>query len=160
MTIDELGGYGMEQMDEEAVTKFLTLQSHGVLGLPTENGPYLLPMSYGFDGNSRLYFWYVVGSQSRKAALSDQATTASFLVYRAEMFHWRSVLLTGTIRRLPEEDRETLPESRTPAWRPEVIETASETEATRLYEFRIDDRTGVRHDLQAPSYDQRSSRDE
>jgi nitroimidazol reductase NimA-like FMN-containing flavoprotein (pyridoxamine 5'-phosphate oxidase superfamily) len=74
------------------------------------------------------------------------------------MFHWRSVLLTGTIRSLPEEKRANLTEVQTPAWRPELIETASETEATRFYEFQIDERAGVRHDIQPPSFDQRTSR--
>lgn len=159
MTIDELSGYGMQQMDDEEIESFLKIQSQGVLGLPAEGAPYMIPMSYGFDGGSRLYFFYVVGSQSRKEELSTQSETASFLVYSAEMFHWRSVLLTGTIRSLPEEKRANLTEAQTPTWRPELIETASETEETRLYEFRIDERAGVRHDVQAPSFDQRSSRD-
>jgi len=44
------------------------------------------PMSFWFDGESRLYF-----------------------LYRAEtMFNWRSVLLTGTISEVPESERDAV----------------------------------------------------
>ncbi|WP_306061004.1 pyridoxamine 5'-phosphate oxidase family protein [Natronococcus wangiae] len=160
MTIDELSEYGMQRMDDEEIENFLKIQNQGVLGLPTENAPYLLPMSYGFDGGSRLYFYYVVGAQSRKEDLSVQAETASFLVYNAEMFHWRSVLLTGTIQNVPEEKQANLTEAQIPTWRPELIKTASKTEEARFYEFQIEEHTGIRHDIQAPTFDQRSSRDD
>lgn len=157
MTVDELSDYGMERMNDEEIESFLMTQSQGVLGLPTEDAPYLLPMSYGFTGGSQLYFFYVVGDQSRKEELSSQGATATFLVYNAEMFHWRSALLVGTIRRLSEEERANLQEDQTPTWRPELIETASETEETRFYEFQIEERTGIRHDMQPPTPSQRRS---
>jgi uncharacterized protein len=160
MTVDELSDYGMQRMDDEEIESFLLTQSQGVLGLPTEGAPYLLPMSYGFDGGSQLYFFYVIGAQSRKETLSSQGVPASFLVYTAEMFHWRSALLTGTIRRLSEEKRANLTEAQTPTWRPELIETASKSEEARFYEFRIEECTGIRHDVQAPDPSRRrSSRD-
>lgn len=155
MTIDELGKYGMEQMDDEAIEAFLSTQSLGVLGLPTENSPYLLPMSYGYEGGSRLYFFYVVGSESRKVDLSERAETASFLVYSAEtLFNWRSVFLTGTIQQLPEGQRADLTEGQIPDWRPELFETASETEATQFYEFRAKEWTGISHTGLPPGFHQ------
>ena len=160
MTVDELSNYGMQRMDDEEIESFLTMQSQGVLGLPTDGAPYLLPMSYGFDGGSQLYFYYIIGAQSRKEELSTQAETASFLVYSAEMFHWRSVLLTGTLQKLPEEEKANLTEGQTPTWRPELIETASETEETRFYVFQIEERTGIRHDIQPPTIYQQSSRND
>lgn len=146
MTVDELAPYGMHPMDDAEVETFLASQHLGVLGLPTENGPYLLPMSYGFNGGSRLYFLYVVGTESQKVDLSSAAESVSFLVYSAEtMFVWRSVLLTGSLETLPDEKRADLKQGQLPAWRPELFETASETEETRLYEFRIEDWSGMKH---------------
>ena len=146
MTVDELGEYGMERMDDDAITGFLSARNMGVLGLPTGEEPYLLPMSYGFDGGRRLYFFYVVGADSRKADLSAAADSASFLVYSAEtVFNWESVLLQGTLHELPTVKRAELADAAIPGWRPELFETASESEATLLYEFRIEEWDGVRH---------------
>lgn len=159
MTVDELTEYGMERLTDDQIKRFLRVQHVGVLGLPAAETPYLLPMSYGFDGESRLYFSYVVGDQSRKATLSDRTEGASFLVYNAEtMFHWRSVLVTGALRSLSEDERTDVEREQTPAWRPELLETASEGETTRMYELEIDEWTGVRHAIHPPTFAQRSSR--
>jgi nitroimidazol reductase NimA-like FMN-containing flavoprotein (pyridoxamine 5'-phosphate oxidase superfamily) len=138
----------MVEMTDEEVTGFLASQSVGVLGLPTEDGgtPSLRPLSFGFDGEARLYFLYVVGAESRKLELTERADTARFLVYRAETtFNWRSVLLTGTVTEVAEDDRERALEALEGAWRPDVFERASATEATRLYQFDVDERTGLKH---------------
>ncbi|AEH39361.1 pyridoxamine 5'-phosphate oxidase family protein [Halopiger xanaduensis] len=161
MTIDELTDYGMERMTDDEIEVFLKTQSLGVLGLPTEGTPYLIPLSYGYDGGSTLYFVYVVGAESRKATLSDRADTASFLVYSAEtMFHWRSVLATGSLRRLSDDERSAITDAQTPIWRPELLETASEAESTRIYELTVDEWTGIRHAIAPPTFAQRSSRDQ
>lgn len=158
MTIDELSAYGMQRMDEEEIDRYLEFHHHGVLGLPSDGAPYLLPMAYGYDGGSRLIFTFVVADESRKLALTDAADVASFLVYKAEtMFDWRSVVLVGSIRRLSDEDYAELSDSEIPTWRPELFETASESEETHVFEFRIEERTGVKHTIQPPGYWQLSS---
>ncbi|WP_335999062.1 pyridoxamine 5'-phosphate oxidase family protein [Halorientalis halophila] len=146
MTVDDLGDYGMHRMTDEEVTGFLSSQSLGTLGLNDDGAPYLLPLSYGFDGGSRLYFYFVVGEESRKATLADRADGATFLVFSAETsFNWESVLLSGTIRKLPDSERPDLSAAEAPKWRPDLFESASETEPTLAYEFRIDEWSGVRH---------------
>ncbi|MFP8953704.1 pyridoxamine 5'-phosphate oxidase family protein [Natrialbaceae archaeon A-arb3/5] len=161
MTVDELTEYGMERMDDDDIVRFLSTQSLGVLGLPTEATPYLIPMSYGFDGESRLYFGFVTGSQSRKADLSEQTDSATFLVYSAEtMFHWRSVLMTGTLRKLPPEASSKAADVEGPMWRPELFETMTKTEGNQYYELQIDEWTGLRHAIEPPAFTERSSRDQ
>lgn len=160
MTIDELADCGMERMMDEEIERFLRIRSHGIIGLPTGEAPYLIPMSYGYDGGSTLYFVYVVGTESRKAMLSDRADTVSFLVYSVEtMFHWQSVLITGSLRQLSEDERSTITDAQTPIWRPELLETASETESTHIYELTVDEWTGIRHAIKPPTFAQRSSRE-
>ncbi|MEY7851101.1 pyridoxamine 5'-phosphate oxidase family protein [Natrarchaeobius sp. A-rgal3] len=160
MTVDELAEYGMERMDDDDIVSFLSTRSFGVLGLSTEATPYLIPMSYGFDGESRLYFGYVVGSESRKADLSERAGAASFLVYNAEtMFHWRSVLATGSLRALPPDETSSATAVEGPMWRPELLETASEEAGNQYYELQIEEWTGIRHAIEPPSFTQRSSPD-
>ncbi|OVE83284.1 pyridoxamine 5'-phosphate oxidase [Natronolimnobius baerhuensis] len=161
MTVDELTDHGMERMDDEAITQFLATHSLGVLGLPTEPTPYLLPMSYGFDGESQLYFVYVTGTDSEKASLSDRANVASFLVYSAEtMFHWQSVSVTGSIRPLSDADYDDLTDAQAPTWRPELFEAAGTSETTTIYSLEIDDWSGIRHAIEPPAYTERSSRDD
>lgn len=153
MTIDELSEHGMHRMDDQEIEQFLSIQSLGVLALPAEDEPYQVPLSYGYDGGSKLYFFYVVGKESRKQELSEQAQSASFLVYTAETaFHWRSVSLKGTLRALSEDERADVTDAQMPTWRPKLIETASEREATRFWEFRIEESTGISHDTEPPSY--------
>jgi nitroimidazol reductase NimA-like FMN-containing flavoprotein (pyridoxamine 5'-phosphate oxidase superfamily) len=157
MTVDELGDYGTVEMTDEEVTGFLASQSVGVLGLPTEGGdpPSLRPLSFGFDGEGRLYFLYVVGSESRKVDLTERAGTARFLVYSAETaFNWRSVLLTGTVTEVAEEDRARALDTLDGAWRPDVFERAGATEATRLYQFDVDEWTGLKHLGLPPDFDE------
>ncbi len=156
MTVEELEEYGMERMEDERVERFLSSHSIGVLGLPTEDAPYLLPMSYGYDGGTRLYFYFIVSEKSRKVELLEQAETASFLVYAAEtMFNWQSVSLTGTVQELSDKKRAELSGDQEPRWRPEFFDTASETERTRLYEFRVDDWTGIEHASLPPGFQRR-----
>ena len=106
MTVDELESHGLVRMDDAEIRGFLSTQGTGVLGLPGEEVPYMIPMSYGFDGEA-LYFSYVLGSESRKAALTGEGTPARFLVYRADTtFNWESVLASrsasGTASTTPE----------------------------------------------------------
>ncbi len=143
MTVDDLREYGLVEMDDEEIRNFLTNRGFGVLGLPTEGAPYLLPMSFGFDGDSRLYFSYVVGETSRKTELSDLAETASFLVHRADsVFLWESVLLTGDLAELPPDE---LPDDAlSNAWYLDLFERADTAGRVELYEFRVRDLTGIK----------------
>lgn len=147
MIADEFEAYGMLRMDEDDIHQTLSDQSVGVLGLPTESAPCLRPLSYWFDGESRLYFVYVLGTDSRKIALSDRPNTAraQFLVYKIHTpFNWRSVLLTGTVERVPEQQRDTIEERMDISWRPELFERGTGSENTALYRFQITDKNGIK----------------
>ena len=161
MTLDELDEYGMVRMTDEEIEGYLASQSVGVLGLPTEGAPSLRPMSFGFDGDSRLYFLYVLGEESRKAELTTEAVQARFLVYSAETpFNWRSVLLSGRVSEVPEEEADAAAEVLDGAWRPDVFERASAVEATRLYQFDIEDKTGLTHLGLPPGFEDRRTGEE
>lgn len=154
MSVDELGEYGMERMDGDEIEAFLSSQRTGVLGLPTQGNPYLLPLTFGYDGESRLFFTYVLGASSRKAELSERAEQATFLVYRVDsMFVWESVLLSGTIEELPESEWKPAMDALTDAWRPEVFEQADLSEGVAIYRFEIDDRSGIKHASLPPEFE-------
>lgn len=154
MSVDELGEYGMERMDADEIAQFLATQKTGVLGLPSDGGPYLVPITYGYDGDSRLFFTFVLGASSRKEALSDRAESATFLVFRVDsMFVWESVLLSGAIAPLPESEWDVALAELADAWRPEVYEQANLSRGTRIYAFEIEDRSGIKHASVPPGFE-------
>ncbi|MFB6175807.1 MAG: pyridoxamine 5'-phosphate oxidase family protein [Halobaculum sp.] len=153
MTVSELEAYGVETMDETAIDEFLSGQSAGVLGLPDEQAPYLLPLSYAFDGEDRLYFTFVLGESSRKGELAVRTELARFLVYEAETpFRWRSVLLTGGLERVPEERWPEIRDVLADAWRPNTLDTAATSGGVEVYEFVVEDQSGVEQDGLAPDF--------
>lgn len=147
MTVDDLTDYGMVRMDDDEIRALLSSHSIGVLGLPTDGPPCLRPMSYGYDTDEdALYFVYIVGSGSRKAALSDRADEARFLVYSAEtQFNWRSALLTGPIDVTAADDMGAVTDRVTLPWQPDLFQRAGAEERTRLYRFDVVDWTGLKH---------------
>ncbi|WP_440765818.1 pyridoxamine 5'-phosphate oxidase family protein [Natronorubrum sp. DTA7] len=154
MSIDELQEYGLEAMDGHEIRQFLSSQKIGVLGLPDADVPYLLPLSYGYDGDDRLYFTYLLGSSSRKESASDETETASFLVYTVDtMYNWQSVLLTGALTVVPESEWDDLEETMSDVWQPNLFETASLSGDVKLYEFRIREQTGVKHQGLPPAFE-------
>lgn len=154
MSIDELQEYGLKEMDDREIRQFLSSQKVGVLGLPNADEPYLLPLSFGYDGEERLYFTYLLASSSRKGTMTEETDTASFLVYKVDtMYNWQSVLLTGTITDVPDTEWDELEETMSDVWRPNLFETASLSGDVKLYEFRIREQTGVKHQGLPPGFE-------
>ncbi|MDG5777569.1 pyridoxamine 5'-phosphate oxidase family protein [Haloarculaceae archaeon H-GB2-1] len=153
MTLDELESYGMGRMSDQEIRGLLSSTRFGVLGLPTEGAPYLLPLSFGFDGDSALYFLYVLGGDSRKDELTRHSDAASFLVYSAETaFNWRSVMLHGMVSEVPADESEDVFEDVMLAWRPVVFEDAVEQQPTKLYRFDVEEWTGIKHTGLPPGF--------
>ena len=145
MTVEDLEQYGMSRMTDDEIHQLLSNQETGVLALPTDGVPSVRPMSFWFDGESAVYFTYVGGSESRKAAATAQASAARFLVYRTETpFNWRSALLTGPIEEVPDDEQTAVVDRMELAWRPEAFEQAEDSTATTLYRLQITDREGLK----------------
>jgi nitroimidazol reductase NimA-like FMN-containing flavoprotein (pyridoxamine 5'-phosphate oxidase superfamily) len=154
MTVDELEKYGLRPMDETAVWDVLEDQSIGVLGLPDEGVPYMIPLSYASDSDGEsLYFTYLVGATSEKQRLTERSGRARFLVYDVEtMFRWRSVLLTGGLSAVPDDERADIQHVLADAWRPSVLDSASTSGGIEVYEFEIQDWTGIQQSGLAPDF--------
>ena len=152
MSLSELQEIGVESMDDAAIDQFLATHGVGVLALPASPAPYLLPMSFGYDGEGSLYFTFVLGEDSEKARLSERAEAARFLVYTADSpFHWQSVVLTGTLAAVPREEWDDLALEN--AWRPAVFEEADLSGGVAVYRFAIEDREGFRHTGLPPGFE-------
>jgi nitroimidazol reductase NimA-like FMN-containing flavoprotein (pyridoxamine 5'-phosphate oxidase superfamily) len=145
MSADDTRPAGISQMSEAEIRSFVSHRNVGVLGLPADVAPYMIPMSFDFDGENHLYFTFVVGEDSHKAALSDRAEGASVLVYDAtSAFIWESVVMSGEIAELPEEERAEVADVLGSAWRPEAFQDAGSSWETKLYRFRIEETIGLR----------------
>jgi hypothetical protein len=155
MTVDELERYGMSRMGDEEVGAFLSSQRFGVLGLPGDDvAPYVLPLSYGYDGDRSLFFSYVLAGESQKRLLSDESSAARFLVYRVDStFNWTSVLLSGTVDEITFEEWTELRDEVTIPWRPDLLERAGEGENVRVYRFVVEEWTGIRHAGLPPKFE-------
>lgn len=146
MSVDELREVGLERMDDDQIREFLSSRGFGVLGLPAEDAPYLIPMSFGYDGGTALYFTYVLGEQSRKETLTERADHARFLVYEAASpYSWESVVLTGTIEEVPVEEWGEIEDVLSAAWHPAIFEEAPVSRGLRVYRFEADELSGIRH---------------
>lgn len=146
MTVEALREFGLREMTDGEIRNFLLNQGVGVLGLPAEVAPYLLPMAFGYDGESGLYFSYFLGERSRKAELSERAPAASFLVYSAASeFSWESVLCTGPLARLPEEEWDDHREALENAWHLDIFERGNTAGEIAVYEFDVREQRGIKH---------------
>ncbi|MEF8937451.1 MAG: pyridoxamine 5'-phosphate oxidase family protein, partial [Halovenus sp.] len=123
------------------------------LGLPTERTPYMIPISYAYDGNQALYFTYLLGPSSEKHRLSEQTDRARFLVYSVEtLFNWRSVMLEGTLSEKPESEWDEIEQHLDNVWRPEILQRADLDGGVAIYEFSIEEQSGIRHTGLAPGF--------
>ena len=153
MSVAQLQEYGLERMDREAIREFLAARSTGVLGLAADDVPYMLPMSYAYDGDENFYFTYLIGPGSRKETLSSRVDRARLLVYNVEtMFNWESVLVTGAFTEVPDTEWADLEDVLTNAWRPELFQTATLSGEVKLYRLSMEEATGIRHTGLAPGF--------
>jgi len=93
--------HGVEMTDGE-LSEFLHEQGTGVLALAGNGVAYAVPVSIGYDGEGeRCLLDLGFGPQSKKREFIEATDTACLTVYdRRSVTDWRSVVLTGTLRRL------------------------------------------------------------
>lgn len=147
MPLDEVAESSPEPMTDARIREVLTEHGVGILGLVAGGAPYLVPMSFGYDGESALYFVFLLfGEQSRKETLAEREGEASFVVYSADSVHeWYSVRLTGHVEAVADDGWGQLREAMENAWHPDLFSAASPMRGTKGYRFRIDEWTGIHH---------------
>ena len=138
---------GTAPMTDDEIRSFLTEQGVGVLAVAADDVPYVVPMSFGFDGDETLYFLFLLfGEASRKQTLCDRANRARLLAYSAESMHdWRSVITTGSVERVPEADWSELRTAMENAWHPDLFTAANPMRGVEGYRLQVDDWSGIRH---------------
>lgn len=98
-------------MDEETVEAYLDDHQFGVLSLAKDSEAYGIPVAYHrWDGSLLLRLGEHEGS--KKVAFIESTDTACFVIYGADPPEesW-SILITGTIEPLPDEEAAALDEA-------------------------------------------------
>lgn len=90
------------QMDDAEVGDVLTEVGIGVLSMSVEGVPYGVPLSFGYDGDEKLYFVFLSASTDlRKETYAEQVDTASFTTFDVDPDgSWRSVIVAGPLDRI------------------------------------------------------------
>lgn len=146
MTIQTLAKMGVERLEAGEIAAVLHDRDVGVLGLPAEGAPYMVPLSFGFDGDRTLFFAFVIGDESRKAALASGGGPARFLVYEvSSATEWRSVLATGQIEEVPVDDWDTALEITDDAWQPDPLESAPYHTDMGCFRLEVAEWEGIVH---------------
>ncbi|WP_336364180.1 pyridoxamine 5'-phosphate oxidase family protein [Halalkalicoccus salilacus] len=97
-------------MEEGEIKAFLNEQGVGVLSLARGDEAYGVPISFGYDGEDRLYFVFLgIGERSRKREFAEATERASFVAYEVESKHaWTSVVAGGRVREVADEEWDAL----------------------------------------------------
>lgn len=92
------------EMDPEETAAFLEERGWGCLTLARDDAAYSIPVSFGYDGDSTLYFQLQTDEDGEKLAYLDATTTATFLVPRVRPPNWQSVVVRGRISPVSDDD--------------------------------------------------------
>lgn len=133
------------EMSREEVDQFLTEKGVGILCLASGNDAYGLPLSFGYDGNSSLYFVFLqFGDESQKIDFSGDTNESCFVVYSAETkYLWKSVLVKGRLTELPEDQQSQVEEIMNDnAWFPSLFPFGEPIKKTVRYKMEITEVTG------------------
>ncbi|WP_324661695.1 pyridoxamine 5'-phosphate oxidase family protein [Haloarcula sediminis] len=89
-------------MDAAEIDDVLTQVGVGVLSMSAEGVPYGVPLSFGYNGDDRLYFVFLGASgELRKEMYAEQADTASFTAFDVDPDgSWQSVIVSGPLERI------------------------------------------------------------
>lgn len=132
-------------MDREEIDAVLEEQGFGVLALADRGDAYGVPVSFGYGGDSRLFLYLIrFGDSSKKLDFAEQTETACLVTYDVETrFRWRSVIVTGTLHPLAEDEIDHMEEVMDAnAWFPSLFPPEEAMTGVRRMELRIDDVSG------------------
>lgn len=141
-TFGEIEGIGMDDAETET---FLRERGIGVLSLASDAEAYGVPISFGYDGDDRLYFVFLrVGERSRKEEFAETTERASLTAYDVESKHvWRSVIARGRIRQVADDEWDAVEESiGDNAWYPSLFSESEPMKDIQGWVLEIEELTG------------------
>lgn len=131
-------------MDDFEIDQTLDEVGYGTLALTRDDEAYGVPVSFGYDGDRIFLYLFQFGEGSKKFDYREHTTRATLTIIDVDSrFEWRSVIVTGTLHDVPEEETEhveTVMEEN--AWFPTFFPPDSTVTGVQWTELRIEDVTG------------------
>lgn len=133
------------EVDDTEVDDVLTEMGVGVLSMSAEGVPYGVPLSFGYDGEERLYFVFIDAStELRKERYAEQATVASFTTFDIDPDgSWRSVIVAGSLDRISIDEwdvaREAMADN---AYQSNLLSEYELQENTNVWALTVEKRSG------------------
>lgn len=134
-----------QQMDDGEIDELLTEMGFGVLSLSVEGVPYGVPLSFGYDGEDKLYFLFLDASTGlRKETYAEQATEVSFTTFDVDPNgSWRSVIVAGPLERITVHEWDTAREAMADnAYQSDLLSTYELQENPNVWVLDIQKRSG------------------
>lgn len=133
------------KLDEPDIDDVLTEVGVGVLSMSAEGVPYGVPLSFGYDGDDKLYFVFLgATAELRKEAYADQSDVASFTAVDTNPDgSWRSVIVAGPIERITIDEWDTARESMADnAYQSNLLSKYELQENPNVWALEIQERSG------------------
>jgi nitroimidazol reductase NimA-like FMN-containing flavoprotein (pyridoxamine 5'-phosphate oxidase superfamily) len=140
-------------MSTAEIGEFLSGAETGVLSLARENEPYSIPISYGYDADSRVFYMRLVStpdSDKRRVLSSEPQVRLVIYDENDPQTRYRSVLASGTLEEIDPnemsvEEIEQYGEARRPLF--EIWGTGKDELDIKLYRLRPEELTGRRTEV-------------
>ena len=132
-------------MGEPEIERLLTETGIGVLSLARDGVPYGIPLSFGYDGENRLFFLFAGHSEEgRKMAFAESSDAGSLLVFEVQSEGaWRSAIAEGPFERITPDEWHTAREAlANNAYRPDLLTDVDVTHDPRVWALEIERLTG------------------
>ena len=133
------------EMDAAEIDDVLTERGIGVLSMSAEGVPYGVPLSFGYDGDDRLYFVFLDASaELRKELYAEQTEVASFTTFDVDPDgSWRSVIVAGSLERITidawDDARQAMADN---AYQSNLLSEYELQENPNVWALSIDERSG------------------
>jgi len=133
------------EVDGAEIDEVLTQMGIGVLSMSAEGVPYGVPLSFGYNGDDRLYFVFLDAStELRKERYAEQAGIASFTTFDVDPDgSWRSVIVAGSLDRITIEEWDTAREAMADnAYQSNLLSEYELQENTNVWALTIEEQSG------------------
>jgi len=132
-------------VEDAVIDDVLTEMGVGVLSMSADGVPYGVPLSFGYDGDDRLYFVFLDASaELRKEQYAEQSDIASFTTFDIDPDgSWRSVIVAGSLDRITIDEWDTAREAMADnAYQSNLLSEYELQENTNVWALTIEERSG------------------
>lgn len=140
------------EMSQTDTDELLGRHETGVLSLAHHDEPYAIPISYGYDADTRTFYLRLVSTpESEKREYLSSNPDCRLVVYEESEPTYRSVVVEGSLTKIPSDEMtvehvEQYGEAKRPLF--EIWGESKPDLAIQLYELRPEDISGRHIELE------------